>query len=230
MMKRLKRILVASAIGVALCVAGIWGLTRALNEGTPRYQGQTMDYWLEQANSQDAAASNQAWVVLNTTVIPQLVRTMFEDTNDSRLRLALIDQLNALPGVQIYSTLAEGRRAVSARALGEIGPRAKATIPELIKVLKGNDPGPRPAAASALGQIHCEPETVIPLLVALLDDPQDGVPEEAATALGQFGSLSKAAVPKLLELLKVPDKDLYFAVTTALKQIAPEEAPKSGAR
>ena len=230
MVKRLQRILVASAIGLTLCAVGIWVLTRVLEEGAPRYQGRFLDYWLERAKGPDPAASNQACTVLSTAIIPQLTDTMFHDTNDSRLRLALIDQLNTLPGIQIHATIAEGRRAMAAQTLGVIGPRAKATIPGLLRVLKGNDPAPRPDAASALGQIHSEPETVIPLLVALLDDPQDGVPEKAAAALGQFGSLSKAAVPKLLKLLTVPEKDLRFAVTIALKQIDPEEAAKAGVR
>jgi hypothetical protein len=231
MIKRSKRILVATAIGLAVCVGGIWVLTRVLNEGmAPRYQGQSLFYWVERANSPEPAASNQACEVLNTTIIPQLTDAMFHDTNDSRIRLALIDQLNSLPGVQIYFTVAEGRRTMAAAALGEIGSHAKAAIPDLIKVLKGSDPAPRAGAASALGKIHSEPETIIPLLVGLLDDPQDGVPEGAATALGQFGSLSKAAVPKLLELSKVPDKDLQVAVSIALKQIDPEAAAKAGVR
>jgi HEAT repeat protein len=162
--------------------------------------------------------------------MPQLTEAMFHDTNDSRLRLALVDQLNTLPGVQICSTVAAARRVAATQAIGQIGPQAKGTIPDLIKVLKGNDPAPRPAAASALGQIHGEPETIIPLLIALLDDPQDGVPENAASALGNWGSLSKAAVPKLLPMLKAPDKDLRRAATLALKQIDPEAATNTAVK
>jgi len=228
MIKRLKRILIASAIGLVVCAAGIWVLVRVLDEGTPRYQGKQLYDWLQQANSSDAAASQQAEVVLSAIVLPRLTDTMFHDTNDSHLRLALIEQLNTLPGVDIYCTTAYGRRAAAARQLGEVGPRAKAAIPDLIKVLNGKDPAPRPFAAFALGQIHSQPDTIIPLLMNLLNDPQDGVPESAGGGLGQFGSLSKAAVPKLLQWLKGPDKDLQHAAIIALEQIAPDEAAKAG--
>jgi hypothetical protein len=229
--KSWQRLLVASAVGLALCTGGIWVLARSLDEDLPRYQGQTLFYWLKRADSQDVTASNQACLVLNSSVIPRLTQTMFHDTNDSRFRLALIDQLNALPGVFIHSTVANDRRVAAALALGQIGPRAKATIPDLVKVLRGNDPAPRPAAAFAAGRIHSEPETIIPLLAALLDDPQDGVREMAATSLGEFGGLSKAAVPQLLELFKLrSDKDLNNAVAVALKQIDPGAATKAGIR
>lgn len=230
MIKRVRRILLASAIGLALCAGALWVLIRALDEGAPRYQGQPLAYWVERVNSLDLAASNQACVILHTTVIPQLVETMFHDTSDSRFRLALIDQLNTLPGVQIYSPVAAGRRVAAVQALGQIGPQAKGALPDLIKVLKGNDRAPRPAAALALGQIHSEPETIIPLLVALLDDPQHDVPENAVAGLGQMGSLSKPVVPRLLPLLKAPDKDMRHAVTIALMQIDPEAAAKAGVR
>jgi HEAT repeat protein len=228
MIKRLKRILVASAIGLAVCAAGIWVLVRVLDEGVPRFQGQPLIYWLQHASSPDAAASHQAEMVLNTTILPQLTETMFHDTNDSQLRLALIEQLNTLPGVNIYRSTAYGRREEAARQLGQAGPRAKATIPDLIKVLNGKDPAPRAPAAFSLGQIHSEPDTIIPLLMNLLNDPQEGVPEAAATGLGQFGGLAKAAVPKLLQWSKGPDKELRHAAIIAIEQIVPEEAAKAG--
>jgi hypothetical protein len=227
MIKRLKRMLIATAIGLVLLAGSLWALTRLLNEAVPRYQGRFLSEWIEQAHSRDVTASNQACMVLSATIIPQLTQTMFCDTNDSRLRLALIDQLNDLPGVQIYVTTAYGRRAGAAQWLGQIGPLAKPAIPDLIKVLKRSDPAPRPNAARALGDIHSQPELIIPLLRSLLDDPQDDVPDGAALALGAFGNLSKPAVPKLKELLKVPDKDLRAAAAKALKQIAEAEAPKA---
>ena len=228
MIKRLKRILIASAIGLVAFAAGIWVLVRMLDESLPRYQGKPLYHWVKQANSPDAAASHAAEVVINTTILPQLAETMFHDMNDSQLRLTLIEQLNTLPGVNIYRTTAYDRRAEAARLLGEIGPHAKAAIPDLIKVLNGKDPAPRATAALALGQIRAEPDTVIPFFMKLTEDPQDGVPEAAVAGLGQFDSLSKPAVPKLLKMVKGPDKDMQHAAGIALRQIAPEEAAKVG--
>ena len=93
MNKRIPRILVAAVIGLGLIVGALWALARALDEGAPRYQGQSLDYWIARANSQDAAASNQACLILQTTIIPQLTETMFHDTNDSHLKLALVEGL-----------------------------------------------------------------------------------------------------------------------------------------
>lgn len=227
---RVRRILIVVAVVLALIVGAVWVLAHALDEGVPRYHGHVLDYWVARANSQDTATSNQACLILHTTIIPQLTETMFHDTNDSHFKLALVERLNTLPGLQISATVTAGRRVAALEALGQIGPLAKATIPDLIKVLKGKDLTPRPATALALGRIRSEPETVIPLLVALLDDPQDGVPENAVEGLGQLGSLSKPLVPKLLPLLKAPDKDRRHAASIALRQIDPEAAAKAGVK
>ena len=224
MLARLKRILIGVAIGVALLAGAVWLLIHTLGQRETLYQGKTFNYWVGQMNGRAAALSNQTRLVLDKEIIPQLTETMFHDTNDSPLRLALVAEMNSLPGVQIYLPRASSRRAGAANSLGTIGPGARPAIPHLIKALKGNDRAVRPAAARALGQIQGEPETVIPLLIACLDDPQEGLPAAAAEALGLFGARSKAAAPKLLQLLKIPDKELQAAIRLALKRIDPEAA------
>jgi HEAT repeat protein len=229
MSKRQNRILIALVIGLGICLGGIVALTRVLQEPSASYEGQPMSYWLERITSPEAAVSNRAFAVLNSAIIPRLVDTMFHDTNDSQLKIALINQLNGLPGVDIHFVAANRRRAEAAQGLGTLGPPAKAAIPDLTKVIQGKDTVVRPAATVALGQIHSEPETVIPLLMRLLADPQDGEPEAAMEGLGYFGSLAKAAVPKLIPLLKSPEKDTRHAAASALRQIDPEAAAKAAA-
>jgi len=189
-----------------------------------RSEALPLAYWLQQAHGPDASVSNDARTVLIKVVVPQLTETMLHDTNDSRFRLALIERLNTLPGVQLSSTTAEGRRARAAALLGQIG--LEAAVPALLKVAKGNDPVPRPYAIVALGQIRSQPQTVVPLLITLLEDPQDGVPGAALKALGSFGDLAKTAVPKLLDMLKTPDRETRNLVRGALKRIDPEAAAK----
>ena len=224
MSPRLKRILIGVVAGSGVIVLAIWVLTHTLGEHETLFQGKPLDFWCSQLTNQQSAVSNQARLVLDQVALPQLIEAMYTDTNDSKIRLLLIEQLNNLPGVTIYFTPADGRRAEAAQYLGELGPGAKAAIPSLIKALKGSDQTIRGPAAIALGKIQCQPETIIPLLIASIDDPQDDVQEAAIDALGEFGPLSKAAVPKIVPFLKAPDKDLRHAATVALKKIQPQAA------
>ena len=92
MIRRVKRILAGVAIGSGVLAGGIWLLIHTLGEHDELYQGKLLSYWLKQVESQEAAVSNQARGVLDTQVIPQLTETMFRDTNDSSLRLGLIER------------------------------------------------------------------------------------------------------------------------------------------
>jgi HEAT repeat protein len=159
--------------------------------------------------------------VIHTQIIPQLLNQMISDTNDSSLRLNLVEWLNGLPSVHVVYNPAEVRRAQAVECIGELGPCASNTIPALIKAFHGTDTILRAPAARALGQIRSEPETILPLLIKAIDDPQDGVPESAIMGLGDFGAEASAALPKLMPLLKAPDKDIRHAATIALQRISP---------
>ena len=228
MIKRVFRISCALAIGLVILVGGVWLLSRALADRVELYQGQPAHYWSQRLNSLDAAASNQANTVLSKEIIPYLTNVMFSDTNDSSLRLALVEKLNTLPGILIACTPAYGRRAGAASDLGDFGPAAAAAAPALIQALRGRDQAVRGRAAIALGKIHSQPDTVIPLLITFLDDKE--LNAEAAEALGTYGALSKAAVPRLISLLEIYDKDLHQAVIAALKKIDPSAAAEAGLR
>lgn len=219
---KLKRILLGVIVGSGVVVAGILVLIHTLGDHDTMYKGKSLDFWMAQLKSEQPGASNEARLVLDTVALPQLVQAMFSDTNDSSIRLMLIDQLNCLPGVTIHYTPADGRRAEAAQDLGSFGPNAKAAVPSLVKALKGEDPVIRAPAALALGKIHSEPQSIIPLLIAAINDPQEDVPAAAIEALGNFGSLSKDAVPKILPLLKVPDKDTRRAANVAIRKIDPQ--------
>jgi len=227
MKKRLKRMAAPLVIGLGVFVGGLWLLSQALgNCGTPTlYHGEPQDYWVKQLNSHDTGASNRADAVLNTEIIPRLGETILRDTNDSSLRLALVENLNQLPGIDICFINAETRRSEAAMELGEFGPAAKAAIPALVQVLNAHDDFVLENAIAALGKIHGQPEVVVPLLMTYLDD--DDLNDNAAEALGNFGSLARAAVPKLILLLKNPDPELREAVVEALKQIDPEAYAKA---
>src|SRR5438128_10997287 len=108
---RLKRIVVGCAIGLFVLALGVWVLIQTLGDHESKYQGKPYRYWAEAANHSPPALSNEARVVVETQIIPDLLQTMFHDTRDSSLRSVLIENLNGLPGVNIYFTPADGRRA-----------------------------------------------------------------------------------------------------------------------
>jgi hypothetical protein len=221
-----KRILVGVAMGVVVLVSGIWVLARSLgNDRLELYHGATLEHWIAQAGARDGSASNAANAILVAEIIPRLTNAMFHDTNDSSFRLTLVEALNDLPGILIFYTRADGRRAGAAVELGQIGPAAGGAIPALIQAVQGHDPATRGSAARALGQIRSEPDIVIPFLTKYLDD--EDINDEAALALGEFGTLARAAVPKIIPLLRAKDKESRAAAATALKKIDPTAYAKA---
>lgn len=212
-----------------MVVAGVIVLLIAtLGDHESSYRGKSVYVWAQRITSPDAGVSNEAYLVFTQQIMPALCTTMFNDTNDSKLRVTLVDALNSLPSVVIRLTPAEGRRAQSALDLGNFGPAARPAIPQLLRAAKGPDPAVRPAALLALGQIHCEAETIIPVLIKFLDN--DELNASAAEALGNFGELAKPAIPKLVPMLKARDKDAVKAATEAIKKIDPQAVPGLGTR
>lgn len=125
-MKRMLRMSAAVLAGLGVLVAGTWILSRTI--GTPErlYQGKTIYYWSLQMTNQDAAASNKAAAILYSKIIPDLTNEIILDTHDSKLRVALVEQLNALPGIQVYFQDAGVRRAQAVSDLASFGPGPRA--------------------------------------------------------------------------------------------------------
>src|SRR5437016_4111599 len=228
MKQRLLRISLSVLIGAGLLTGIIFVLIHALGDSLTLYDNKPVYFWMGQLTNQDVAASNHAATVLNQQIIPHLTTVMFQDTNDSRLRITLIDRLNTLPNVTIPYTTAPTRRGEAASTLGDIGPPARAAAPALLRALKGEDLPLRRAAAVALGKIHAEPEVVIPLLVTYLND--ESLNEAAADGLGEYGPAARAGVPKLLSLSTVRDKDLHLSALEALMKIDPDAAAQARKR
>lgn len=231
MLMGLKRVLIGAGCGVAAIVLGIWGLGRALESRETQYRGESLYHWLEHLNGQDSNATVQARALLTNEIIPRLTRILLCDTNDSSWKLALVRELNLLPGLKVYRMDADERRAYAASQLGELGPAASGAVPALLQALQGKDEAVHGSAATALGKIRGDPDTVIPPLLACLSDPGGNCRAEAATALACYGARSKAAVPVLTVILKGPyDKDLFTAVRPALKAIDADAATNAGVK
>jgi hypothetical protein len=220
MLKRLLRVILGVAAGVAILVAAVWVLSLTLGMREKLYQGQTVLYWQDACLSTNSAERSRAIALMNSEIIPDLTNTMFHDWDDSKFRVELIRWLNELPGVEIQYVSAPGRRGGAASDIGEFGPLASAAVPALIQALNGSDQPVRRHAAIALGRIHTEPDVVIPLLIPYLSDPD--LTEAAILGLGGFGPAAKPAVPELLALFPGTDRDLQKALSSALQAIDPD--------
>jgi hypothetical protein len=228
-MKRMQRISAGVLAGLCILVAGTWILSRALDNHQTMYHGKSSYYWAVQLTNQDAAASNRAAAVLYSKIIPHLTNEMFSDTNDSKLKMAVIDQLNALPGIQIDAVGADSRRIQAATELKIFGSAAKSAAPALLEALRRQDNILCEPAAGALVSIQADPEAVIPALIGCLVDARGHGRSGVVDALAHYGPRAKAAVPILVKLLKDhSSKEIIRAVPRALRQIDPEAAAAAG--
>ena len=158
MKKRVVRLATGALAGVFILAGVIWLLRLTLGDEETLYAGRSLSSWKQQLDSRDAGASNQAYEALGREIIPRLVDQMFHDTNDSRLRLALIETLNRMPGLQVHFTPALRRRLGAVASLGILGPPAKEAVPSLIQALQGPEVELHFSAIQALGAIHSNPE------------------------------------------------------------------------
>ncbi len=230
-LKRILRLVIGVVLGSGVLVGGIWVSIHSLGNDETLYRGKPIAYWAEQSAHQQPALSNQAMLMLNGVIIPYLTNQMFSDTNDSRIRMALIDQLNVLPGVHIAFVPQEGRRVEAINDLGSLGPRAKAAAPALLQLLDRKDDLLCGPAAAALVRIQAEPDQAIPALIGCLLDREGRGRPDVVEALGEFGPKARAAVPVLVKLLADrSSKDIIVAVPTALKNIDPDAAAKAGVK
>ncbi len=106
------------------------------------------------------------------------------------------------------------------KALGKIGPEAKTSVPELVKVLTFKDIArevlcPRVYAAEALWRIEKDPDR-LKFLEAILKDEDTQAREQAALALARIGPDAKATAPALVEALKDKEALVRLAAAEAL--------------
>ncbi|MHB8524361.1 MAG: HEAT repeat domain-containing protein [Limisphaerales bacterium] len=117
----------------------------------------------------------------------------------------------------------------AAAQLSNLGPKAKAAIPDLVAVLKEQDPSSRAAkyyAAQALGRIGSEAKAcVADLVTCLRKDPSAEVRAQAAQALGRLGQPARLAVPALIEALKSKHGLTRYYAIESIWKIAPDQVP-----
>jgi HEAT repeat protein len=126
----------------------------------------------------------------------------------------LIEAVTNISGPQ-----ADTRRAAAARALGRVGPAAKAAVPTLRKLLKHAWRELRQPAAEGLGGIGAAAGDALPDLIEALRDQFPSVWRAAAEAIGKMGP---AALPHLKQALEKGARRDKIAL--ALQAIDPQAA------
>jgi HEAT repeat protein len=116
---------------------------------------------------------------------------------------------------------AEVRRA-AAVALAEMGPQARAAVPDLAETLKDQADPVRIQAALALWSMGPEATPAVADLTAALDDRNAEVRADAAGALGAIGPKAVDAVGRLGASLRDENPAVRHAAAKALGAIGPE--------
>ena len=109
-------------------------------------------------------------------------------------------------------------------ALGEIGPDAKAAVPQLANLESREEPEVRLQALVALGQIGHAAKPAVPQVVkTLTGDKSAGVRYAAAFALGQIGAGDKPSRAALAKAMEGDDAFLQVVSAWALARVAKDD-------
>ena len=120
----------------------------------------------------------------------------------------------------LITTLTTEERWRAAYVLGDMGPRAAAAVPALVRLL-AEERVPRPfrtppSSAFALGKIG---SPAIAELTLLLKDPDARVRMNALMAFGLMGKSGSAAVPHLLEVLQDNSSEVRHTAALTIASI-----------
>ena len=220
-------------------------LTAALKSSDPNVRGYAA-YGLEQIGtaSQGAAAALVALlgdkdpnvrraaidaiigIRLNQKILIPILKQAIEDSNmDPSITVpcvsALADLGDAGMQVLIGELQHEKARYWACLALSEAGPKAKAAVPELSKLLAHKDPEIRMQAAIALGNIGPDSKSTVAILIKLLSDDQMSPRYAATFALAKIGA--KESTTEIAKNLDNQDHFLRMVSAWSLAKLKPND-------
>jgi len=108
-----------------------------------------------------------------------------------------------------------------------IGPKAEATIPDIIPLLTNQIPRVRAAAARALGHIGPSAGRTIPLLAHALEDPNLEVRNCGMMALAALGPVAQSALPAVrrhfddTNTMNLQAMDTFLSITNGSPEVLP---------
>ena len=215
---------------ILLVAAGLAALIKALMPRSVLHQGRSVDEWSRLLNSPYPQEREQATAAirdLGARAVPRLTKLL--SARESLFQKAFFSVAPKLPA-RVTQSLWRiirpvdwvNQRAMAARALGLIGPDARAAIPALGRSLRDRERSVCWETSAALGRLGKES---VPTLIAALRDPATDVRHAAAVALGMIGPEADAAIPALIETLQDKDNAIRYSSAYALGQIGRAALP-----
>jgi HEAT repeat protein len=158
-------------------------------------------------------------------LVPILVRAMKNADMDPSVIVPALEVLAQL-GDAGMPALMEALQHPKTRywaciALGSMGPKAKAAVPDLTKLVNEKEPALRMQAVIALGDIGPDAKPAVPTLIKALSDDQYSVRYGAAYALGRIGD--KAATSELTKQIDSADPFLKTIAVWAVAKLNPDD-------
>jgi HEAT repeat protein len=166
-------------------------------EREPFYRGRSALYWRGQLLDHDPAVQGGAMSAIReggAEAVPLLVH--------------FLRASRPIRSEHTGDWVDDDLRQRSAGLLGQIGPDARDSVPELTALLPDHNARLRETAAASLGQIGHASAEAVPGLVGLLNDPEVKVRRAAVRALGRIGPAAKEALPGLARLRSDPDEEV----------------------
>ena len=160
--------------------------------------------------------------------LAQAVRWPFTATLAENITPIISPKLRAPGYGTALSSDNEAVREAASRALDEIGPEARAAIPNLLKSLKNREAAIRRAAIEALGNMGSKARKTAPHLAGALRDKSAAVRASAAEALAKVGARADVALPALKEALNDTATNVREAARAAIEKLKEKRsAPES---
>jgi|GEM_PF-1060132 len=199
--------------------------TRARKEavkllGVMRAKQSVKDELAKGLDSSDAAerlAAVEAMAKLRTTTAASSLCKVLADESDA-VRRAAAQQLRYITGPTTTFAVEPLRKALadpdaivrsmSVVALGKIGPKAAAAVPDLLRLLNETAVAERRPLLVALAQIGIGIPEVLEVILAALRDPDTR--EMACNMLAQWPSLPVSAAPAILEIVRNPNSGSVY--------------------
>ncbi len=159
--------------------------------------------------------------------IPLFVKTLDSaDPNDAIAAVQTLAEAGAEAMPFLLDALKQPRAAYWASvAISEVGPPAKAAVPDLIKMLSSDEPELAFQACMALGSIGPDAKTALPDLEKILNAKvMLGVKYAAAFALGRIATPDdSAAMSALNKAGQTDDKFMQIVCAAALARLHPKD-------